>query len=607
MLPSRRCTVACLVLGLLLGHPLNLPAQAPPVAAPPGPQSNQPPPADAEKQAAEWREKREQAQAALNAAGAPANAASEATREELQERRSLLEQIVRVYDQQLGDLQRLAEARERHADIVRTSNEWKGFPEPPPYTVFLADQLWDAAYSLRLATEGLQSQLELLTLRFERAREALAAAEERLRQAAERLEAVKDSAQAGRERWLRDLAALRVQAASVAVGAAQLSNTRVEEELADTKARLAFEQRRLEAVAPHVIFSEAELDKVRARLTEERQRLEEELEQTLAERRRQSAAMQEAERRLESLRSKRPVRKTPAAETAAMARANAAVELARARMDNLVLQGDLLQQLIDVVEGERQLWESRFVITHTAEPGQARDAYHRFTPLFGNFRAARDYLRQQAGIVAEQISELENRLRVASRPRQREPLQQLVQAFHEREDAYTRALRRVDEAARFMERWRTEFKERQKELPLSAHFDDWLARAAGLIQDVWSYEVFSAEDTIEVEGKKITGRRSVTVGKIVTALGILVIGYACCLYLARLIGRLAVTRLGMAPEVANLIRQWSQAFLVTILIVVSFMWVKIPLTIFAFFGGAFAIGVGFGAQTLLKSSAASSC
>jgi small-conductance mechanosensitive channel len=76
-----------------------------------------------------------------------------------------------------------------------------------------------------------------------------------------------------------------------------------------------------------------------------------------------------------------------------------------------------------------------------------------------------------------------------------------------------------------------------------------------------------------------------------------VIGYAVCLYLARLIGRLAVTRLGMAPEVANLIRQWSRAFLVTILIVVSFMWVKIPPTIFAFFGGAFAIGVGFGAQT----------
>jgi small-conductance mechanosensitive channel len=61
-----------------------------------------------------------------------------------------------------------------------------------------------------------------------------------------------------------------------------------------------------------------------------------------------------------------------------------------------------------------------------------------------------------------------------------------------------------------------------------------------------------------------------------------------------------MTRLGVDPEVANLLRQWSQALLLTILIVTSLLWVKIPLTIFAFLGGAFAIGVGFGAQNLLK-------
>ena len=61
----------------------------------------------------------------------------------------------------------------------------------------------------------------------------LTAAEERPRQAAERLEAVKDPAQAARERWLRDLAALRAQAASVSIAAAELSKTRVQEELAD--------------------------------------------------------------------------------------------------------------------------------------------------------------------------------------------------------------------------------------------------------------------------------------------------------------------------------------------------------------------------------------
>jgi small-conductance mechanosensitive channel len=137
-------------------------------------------------------------------------------------------------------------------------------------------------------------------------------------------------------------------------------------------------------------------------------------------------------------------------------------------------------------------------------------------------------------------------------------------------------------------------------LPLSARLTDWATQAAGIAATAWNFEVFAAEDTIEVDGKKITGRRSVTVGKILTALGILLVGYWICLYLARLIGALAVKRLGATPEVANLVRQWTQAFLITILILISLISVKIPLTIFAFLGGAFAIGVGFGAQNLLK-------
>jgi potassium-dependent mechanosensitive channel len=269
-------------------------------------------------------------------------------------------------------------------------------------------------------------------------------------------------------------------------------------------------------------------------------------------------------------------------------------------MDNLVLKSDLVQQMIDVVEGERQSWESRYTMRLSHEAGKAREAYARLTPLFHNFLASRDYLRQQVGIVSGQISDVGNRLQNAGSGPARAAVQSLLQTFRQREDLYNRTLQRVDQAARFAERWKSEFKEQQYNLPLSARVEDWWAHATGIATALWNFEVFSAEDTIEVDGKKITGRRSVTIGKILSALTILVIGYVICLYLARLIGRLAVTRFRLAPDVANLVRQWTQAFLITLLIVVSFISVKIPLTIFAFLGGAFAIGVGFGAQTLLK-------
>lgn len=151
-----------------------------------------------------------------------------------------------------------------------------------------------------------------------------------------------------------------------------------------------------------------------------------------------------------------------------------------------------------------------------------------------------------------------------------------------------------------MERWRSEFKQQWKELPLSARAEEWLAQVWTLVYAAWSFEVFVAEDTIEVDGKTMTGSRSVTIGKIVSALLIFVIGYVVSLSLSRLIGRVVMRRLGTTPEVAQIVRQWSQALLVMVVIVISFVFVKIPLTIFAFLGGAFAIGVGFGAQNLLK-------
>jgi potassium efflux system protein len=545
-------------------------------------------------------EQRKEAQADLEAIrqALSSKRAIGAAQDEQLERQALLEQLVRGYDEQLSDIQRLADARQRLADTIRNTSEWKGIPDPPPYSIIFADQVWDAVYSLELAVEGLQSQQELLTVRFEQVREAQARAEERLRQASELLEAENDAAEIDPERRRHALAALRVRATSVLLEAAQISSRRVEEELNGTKARLAFEQRRLDAVSLHAAFSEKDLAQVRSRLDDEHRRLEEKLEATLLERQRQSQAVQEAEHSLNRLRN-RQAGQAAVEETPNVARARVAVELAQARLDNRVIQGDLVQQLMNVVAGERQLWESRFVIAHTTEAETARETYRRHTPLFDNVLASRNYVRQQSGIVSGQISELENRVRHAPKSRQT-AVHEVLQAFHERQEAYTRALHRMDEAVRFMERWRTEFKQQQHELPLWDRLDAWLMHGGNLLKDTWRYELFTAEDTIEVDGKSITGSRSVTLGKLFTALVILLIGYVVCIYVARTIGRVAVAKFGMAQDVANLVRQWSQAFLIMFLIVLSFTWVKIPLTIFAFLGGAFAIGAGFGAQTLLK-------
>ena len=552
-----------------------------------------------DKQAlADLRIKREKAQVELAAVSKPeplaAGTPPGTPQEELLERRTLLHHIIRSLEEQTDNMLRLEEAHRHREELAKSSAAAEAPEKAPPYSVFDSDQLWDSAFSLRLVVEGLQSQLSLIELRSNHARESLQSAEERLRQASERLESTKGSA-SDRQRWLRDLESLRQRAAAAELQAADVATTRLGEELSDARGRLESVERRLAAVEPQVEFAETDLTKIRQRLSEEQQRLGDELDNTTAERLRHFEALRAMEGQLAARLSKAPKQASRS-----IRKLQSGVEVARIRTDNLSLKTDLLQLLLDVVEGERQLWESRFAIVHDRDPQKIGEAYEHFTPLLTNFQASRDYVRQQASILSGQIAELETRAKNSQTPEDRAQARALLDTHRQRDNIYTSTLRRLDQTSRFLERWKSMFKEQQKELPLSVRLEGWWERTAERAKAVWNWEVFSAEDTIEVEGKTITGHRSVTVGKIVTALVILSIGYWLCLYFAALIGRLAITRLGATPELANLLRQWSQALLLTLLIVASLLWVKIPLTIFAFLGGAFAIGVGFGAQNLLK-------
>jgi small-conductance mechanosensitive channel len=61
-----------------------------------------------------------------------------------------------------------------------------------------------------------------------------------------------------------------------------------------------------------------------------------------------------------------------------------------------------------------------------------------------------------------------------------------------------------------------------------------------------------------------------------------------------------IRRLKIEANQAKLIRRWLRALMVVCLVMFSLVSVKIPLTVFAFAGGALAIGLGFGMQTMLK-------
>jgi small-conductance mechanosensitive channel len=79
-----------------------------------------------------------------------------------------------------------------------------------------------------------------------------------------------------------------------------------------------------------------------------------------------------------------------------------------------------------------------------------------------------------------------------------------------------------------------------------------------------------------------------------------VVGYWLCRAIARRVERIFVARGHVAPQSAALARNWILFALTAILVVFALVSASIPLTVFAFLGGALAIAAGFGLQTLLK-------
>ncbi len=109
-----------------------------------------------------------------------------------------------------------------------------------------------------------------------------------------------------------------------------------------------------------------------------------------------------------------------------------------------------------------------------------------------------------------------------------------------------------------------------------------------LAADIWHFRVFT------------TGGETITVGKIVIAILVLLVG----LWIAKRLARIARGRLGKVKRIdLNAAALLSRLLYYLLAVVVAFVALDIagiPLTIFTVLGGAVAIGIGFGIQTLFN-------
>jgi len=514
--------------------------------------------------------------------------------EEISAARQALGQVIFSIDGQERAQQDIADARRARADAETASRQWTGFAETPPYSMLMVEDLRAAAETLRTRINALETGQAIAAREAERFQNDMKRADTALRQAREA------AANAGPEQqpaaqWRVEMAQWAVRgAAASAVMIQRRSEAAGEQVLAD-KEMLKLAERKLDAAAANVQFSAEDLERVRQIERDRLGRIAKEQAAAL------QRAIQASRERSDAARALDALRANPATPPARISAAEARVRAADAAVVSARFETDVLDTLGSVARGTPDFWKLRFEALNSDAADQRHEATLRLSALTERLKPWRDYADSQLAIV--RAAQREQELRVAQTDPASDAMKYEIairEALRQRA-ASAQLLRDTNELLeRTFRRWLADAAAEQGGRPWQDHVADAWARAAFVARQAWNFELFDVEDTVDADGHKVTVSRGVTVGKSVGALLLFVFGYWIASRLARRLEGLLVRRFSVEPAPARTMRRWLLALCGFVLVVLTLNLAHIPLTVFAFLGGALAIGVGFGTQTIIR-------
>ncbi len=236
----------------------------------------------------------------------------------------------------------------------------------------------------------------------------------------------------------------------------------------------------------------------------------------------------------------------------------------------------------------RELWRHRYqVLNQEAEPSELiewnEEADQLQSQLQREKRLAQlriDELRQELVIRDKRLQSTAADATAVKRwlTQQRQHLDQSIQLYNE-------SLVDIDETLRLTEKLDSEIGGEVGAWSLS----DWYAGAVHYATSVWNTELLTIEE------------QPLTVGKVLVGLVLLVCGFFVSRTVSRMLGRrLKQGRFQMNESGAAALQTVSFYLILVLCTLMALRIVNVPLTVFTFFGGAIAIGVGLGSQNVVN-------
>jgi potassium efflux system protein len=521
--------------------------------------------------------------------------------EEVAEWQRLNFETVYLLENHLNSLQDLKEIRKANKERATERNEWKGFAEKPPYPVSFLEGLYAAIRDKQFEMQMAEVKREITEGQLRESLRNLEKAGKDLRGAEERIASGREGEPKVRAMWLRDLAKRRYELAEVGALSLETQRLVLDEDLDGKRDYLPFLERQYRLAESASPLSRVDLDQKLQELAIPEKSLNDRLNRALAEEEESRRALEKDRDALHRVQeSVSPGREPAPGQRKTLDHLKSALEAEKALFDTTRLQVDITKGMLRQLAVEQKVWEDRYRLGEKSDPLEIRKLSAENRQTLEHIRlwknSLEDGLDKLAPVVSGQREKLSSR---GLSNGDEQVTRTFVTAYADREVLYRQALTALNRTERVGERWASDLDALEKRLSNRLGIMGRLKSLSALLMQVWNSELYVAEESAIVEGRKISRPISVTTGKIAKALFILILGVWAARRLRRPVERFAVRRFGMDESAAKQVgRKWS-FFTFLALFTIALASVNVPLTVFAFFGGTLAIAAGFGAQHLI--------
>ncbi len=523
-----------------------------------------------------------------------------ATAEEVQKKLRLLNTRVLLYGQLIENERKLEEIRRGARELAAKAEGWSGFPDPPPYPLSLVDELRDDIHAEELAAAKEEFLLAIVQEGSGEAREELERAEPRQRQAEDKLRGSLNDGQKLRWEWLLALAQLEVEVARTRILFASRQMAWIEAALALHTAKVEFLRRKLAVASASAPFTREELDQRLAQIDRKEEAVQKVLVRATLEDERSRAQLEQARLALEQASEEAPS-EGDERQSRRLAKLRSTLETRKAAAETSALQVEMLKIETFVLNLEELLWEDRYRLVNNPDPGELQKTAQTLEKELVKLREYGAYVETTLKLAQKlAINERQRLVEGALTAEERTEARERLDSYEQRGGFLTDSLAALDNLVRVTARYQEEVAERHKQLGFGERLAGQFSHLRRWAAFVWNYEIFAIEDTIIVNGQPVSGRLPVTVSKIARALLILLLGLWFTSLLHPRVGALCMRLFALEQGAALLLERIFKVVAVFSVILFALISARIPLTVFAFMGGALAIGIGFGAQNLIN-------